>query len=45
MSGEDTSDDEIGGIADAFPKAKEFLEVTSFQFGKASASAQLENPH
>ena len=39
MSGEETSDDEIGGIADAFTKAKEFLEVTSFKFGKASASA------
>ena len=39
MSGEETSDDEIGGIADAFAKAKEFLEVTSFKFGEASAFA------
>ena len=38
MSGEETSDDEIGGIADAFAQAKEFLEVTSFKGGKASAS-------
>ena len=38
MSGEEASDDEIGGIADAFAKAKEFLEVTSFQFGEASTS-------
>ena len=35
---EEASEDEIGGIADAFTKAKEFLEVTSFQFGEASAS-------
>ena len=35
---ERASEDEIGGIADAFTKAKEFLEVTSFQFGEASAS-------
>ena len=39
MSEENTSDDEIVGIADAFAKAKEFLEVTSFKFGEASASA------
>ena len=39
MSGEETSDDEIGGITDAFAKAKEFLEVTGFNFGEASASA------
>ena len=38
MSGEEASDDELGGFADAFAKAKEFLEVTSFNFGKASAS-------
>ena len=36
---EEASGDKLGGIADAFTKAKEFLEVTSFQFGKASASA------
>ena len=35
---EEASEDEIGGIADAFTKAKEFIEVTSFQFGKAYAS-------
>ena len=39
MSGEETADDEVGGITDAFSKAKEFLEVTSFNFGKATASA------
>ena len=38
MSGEETSDEKIGGIANAFTKAKEFLEVTSFNFGEASAS-------
>ena len=36
---EEASEDETGGITDAFAKAKEFLEVTSFQFGEASASA------
>ena len=39
MSGEETSDDELGGFADTFAKAKEFLEVTGFNFGKASASS------
>ena len=39
MSGEETADDKVGAIADAFAKAKEFLEVTSFNFGKATASA------
>ena len=35
---EEASEEEIGGIDDAFAKAKEFLEVTNFQFGEASAS-------
>ena len=39
MSGEETADDEAGAIADAFAKSKKFLEVTSFNFGKATASA------
>ena len=39
MSGEETTDDKVGVIADAFAKSKEFLEVTSFNFGEASASS------
>ena len=34
---EEASEDELGGITDAFAKAKEFLEVTGFNFGEASA--------
>ena len=40
MSGEETSDDELGGIADAFTKAKEFLEVAGFNFGGASTASE-----
>ena len=35
---EEASEDKTRGIADAFAKAKEFLEVTSFQIGETSAS-------
>ena len=38
---EEASGDELGGIADAFAKAKEFLEVTGFNFGGAASA--LEN--
>ena len=40
MSGEETSGDELGGFADAFAKAKEFLEVTGFNLGAASNTAE-----
>ena len=40
MSGEETSDDELGGFADTFAKAKEFLEVTGFNFGGATSSSE-----
>ena len=40
MSVEEASDDEIGGIADAFAKAKEFLEVTSFNFGRGTSASE-----
>ena len=33
MLGEEASEDKLGGIAGAFAKAKEFLEVTGFNFG------------
>ena len=36
---EEASDNELGGIADTFAKAKEFLEVTGFHFGEAPALA------
>ena len=39
MLGEETSDDELSGFANAFAKAKEFLEVTGFNFGEASTSS------
>ena len=39
MSGDEASDDEIGRFTDAFTKAKEFLEVTGFNFGEASATS------
>ena len=39
MSGEETSDDELGGFTDAFAKAKELLEVTGFNFGETSANS------
>ena len=39
MSGDEASDDEIGGFTDAFPKANEFLEVTGFNFGEASTTS------
>ena len=38
MSG-DESEEEIGGFSDAFTKANEFLEVTGFNFGEASANS------
>ena len=36
---EEASDDKLGGITEAFAMAREFLEVTVFHFGEASASA------
>ena len=33
------SEEEIGGFSDAFAKANEFLEVTGFNFGEASANS------
>ena len=39
MSGDEASDDKIGGFTDAFAKANEFLEVTGFNFGEASATS------
>ena len=36
---EEASDDKLGGITEAFTMAREFLEVTGFHFGEASASA------
>ena len=39
MSGDEASDDEIGGFTDAFAKANEFLEVTGFKVGEASATS------
>ena len=40
MSGEETSDDELGGFTDAFAKAKEFLEVTGFNFGGTTSASE-----
>ena len=39
MSDDEASDDEIGGFTDAFAQANEFLEVTGFSFGEASATS------
>ena len=38
MSGNE-SEEEIGGFSDAFARANEFLEVTGFNFGEASANS------
>ena len=37
---EEASEDKLGGIADAFAKAKEFLEVTGFNFGGTTSTSE-----
>jgi len=37
---EEASGDELGGITDAFAKAKEFLEVTGFNLSAAMSTAE-----
>ena len=44
MSGEEASEDELGGIADALAQAKEFLEVTGFNFVGATSASENSRP-